>query len=412
MGLMSEDQSKHLLKKYGIKIPKFITALTPMEACERSLDLTFPVSFQVVTLGTNCLPNRPVRYANNLKDLQAATALSLSRVNSQHLLERIIVQEKQDVEENLYVSFSIDYLSQEFVIQAACMKNIIDGKKTGHEIVNERISPVSGMNDSFAQRIWSKAGLSRSELAKVCALTLYLFDLFKNFDAYYMEINPLVITSQGTLIAEHSTIAIDDNSMFRHPEFEGIVEVGIERFGRPLTTLEKQVLDLDRADHNRGTIHYVELVGGDIGFMCGSGGGSYMLFDSLLEFGGRPANYSEFRGNPTDQKIIGLTKTILSKNGVRGLFIAQNITSNTQTDIVARAVVAYLQSLKLDFSKFPVIVRQAGVNDKKAFEIFQKAGIECYGDEITLVEASRRMVERMKEAYPGYVEEGYLKWQY
>jgi succinyl-CoA synthetase beta subunit/citryl-CoA synthetase large subunit len=137
-----------------------------------------------------------------------------------------------------------------------------------------------------------------------------------------------------------------------------------------------------------------------------------MLFDSLLEFGGRPANYSEFRGNPTVHKITGLTKIILSKKGVRGLFIAQNITSNTQTDLVAQAVVDCLHSLGLDISRLPVIVRQAGVNDKKAYEIFLKAGIESYGDEITLVEASRRMVDRMREAYPGYDEEGYLQWQY
>lgn len=409
MGLLLEDRSKELLNRIGITVPKFITATTASEACKKSLELVYPVSLKVLAIGKDGTVNRLVRHASNPQELQAIAALTLSRDIANSHMERIMVQEKPDIHKSLGLKLSIDYISQEYLIQVTC-SDCEDSDRIG--TVTERFSPVAGLDDRMAKRIWSKAGMRGPKLAQICGITTSLFNLFKNIDAYFIELYPLGFSSQGIIIAEHFTISIDDNSMFRHPELEDLVEVGVERFGRSLTKLEEQILQLDREWHNRGTIHFVELEGGDIGFMCGSGGGSYMLFDSLLKFGGRPANYSEFRGNPNRNKISGLTKAILSKKGVRGLFIAQNITSNTQLDLVAQAVIEAMKEHAIDFSRFPVVVRQCGVNEEKAREIFSQVGIEYYGDEITLVEAAERMVKKMNEAYPGYCEEGYLKWQY
>jgi succinyl-CoA synthetase beta subunit/citryl-CoA synthetase large subunit len=122
-----------------------------------------------------------------------------------------------------------------------------------------------------------------------------------------------------------------------------------------------------------------------------------LLFDALVSLGGRPANYSEVGGNPPEEKVYGLTKGILSKPGVRGLFVAHNITNNTQVDILARGVIRALQDLNIDPGKFPVVVREAGVNDALARELFLAAGIEYYGDEVTMTSAAARMVERIKE---------------
>ena len=97
--------------------------------------------------------------------------------------------------------------------------------------------------------------------------------------------------------------------------------------------------------------------------------------------------------------VYGLTKGILSKPGVRGLFVCHNITNNTQVDVLAMGIVRALRELGIDPATFPVVVREAGVNDAQAREIFTAAGVEYYGDEITMTEAAARMVARMREAY-------------
>jgi succinyl-CoA synthetase beta subunit/citryl-CoA synthetase large subunit len=136
--------------------------------------------------------------------------------------------------------------------------------------------------------------------------------------------------------------------------------------------------------------------GGNIGFMCGGGGGSLLSFDALVNLGAEPANYTETGGNPPEEKVYGLTKGILSKTGVKGLFVSQNITNNTQIDVMAKGIVRAIEELKLDLSSFPIVVRQAGVNDEEGKRIFTEAGITYFGEERTIEEAAAEMAKRME----------------
>jgi succinyl-CoA synthetase beta subunit len=138
---------------------------------------------------------------------------------------------------------------------------------------------------------------------------------------------------------------------------------------------------------------------GDIGFMCGGGGGSLLSFDALVQLGGEPANYSETGGNPPEEKVYGLTKGILSKDGVKGLFVAHNITNNTQIDVMARGITKALLEIGINPQTFPVVVREAGVNDAEGRRIFEAAGVTYYGDDVTIEFAAGKMIERMKEVY-------------
>jgi succinyl-CoA synthetase beta subunit len=219
--------------------------------------------------------------------------------------------------------------------------------------------------------------------------------VFIKSDCYILEINPLVLTKNEEVMAAASVMGIDDSSLYRHPELEGKVESGSERSWRPLTQLEKEMVKVNDADY-RGTARYTEMEGGDIGFMCGGGGGSLLAFDALKFLGATPANYTETGGNPSEEKVYGLTKGILSKEGVRGLFVSQNITNNTQIDVMAKGVVKAIQELGLNPDTFPIVVRQAGVNDEEGKRIFQEAGITYYGEDKTIEEAATEMVKKMK----------------
>lgn len=157
------------------------------------------------------------------------------------------------------------------------------------------------------------------------------------------------------------------------------------------------MIAVDAAEAYRGTARYTEMEGGEIGFLCGGGGGSLLVYDTLLRFGGRPANYTEFGGNPTETKVSGLVKGVLSKPGVRSFFMNVNITNNTQTDVVAKGIVKAFREIHLDPKVFPTVVRLAGVNDKRAKEICVEAGIDYYGDDITMEYAARLVVDKMKK---------------
>lgn len=129
-----------------------------------------------------------------------------------------------------------------------------------------------------------------------------------------------------------------------------------------------------------------------------------MMFDTLLSYGGNPANYTEFGGNPPERKVFGLAKAILSKPGVKGLILSANISNNTQVDVVARGVVEAIKDKCIDPQKFPVLVRFAGVNDTAARELFKEACIEYYGEEISMSMAAKKMMDKMKQAYPSRQE--------
>ena len=233
-------------------------------------------------------------------------------------------------------------------------------------------------------------------IEKLGNLTCQLYDFFTKYDAYLLELNPLAITVNNEIKIVGTLLGIDDAAISRQKKLINFIQIGSERYWRALTEREKEAILVNEADPYRGTARYTEMPGGDIGFMCGGGGASLLLFDALVAAGGKPANYSEFGGNPTSEKVYGLCKIILSKPGVKGLFVAQNITNNTQVDLVAEGVIKAIKELKIDPNKFPIVVREAGVNEKRARELFTQENIEYYSDEITLVEAAKIMVNKMK----------------
>lgn len=400
MGKVLENHSKQLLQDNGIPVPRHWTVGSGEEAYDLVAALNKPVVLKsLIPVGKRGKAGG-VRFASSPEEAKEAVDHLLRMKVGFFRPEKILVEERLDIEEEWFVSVTIDKRKQTPVVVAATTGGVdVESSVKDHpgKICVTHIDPLEEFMPYQAREIWSRLGLSGDPLLQAAAILHRLYDLFVRFDCYLLEINPLVLTKDGRVVAAACVMGVDDNAMFRQTLLADKVEVGLERFWRPPTSLEKRMLEVNNSDY-RGTARYMEMDGGDIGFLCGGGGASLLCFDALVRYGGKPANYTETGGNPPEEKVYALTRGILSKEGVRGLFVAHNITNNTQVDVMARGIVRALRDAGIDPKTFPVVVREAGVNDEEGRRVFAEAGIICYGEDITLEEAARLMVSRMREA--------------
>lgn len=416
MGKLLEHHSKELIKRLGLYVPEGGVAATPEEAGAVAAKLGGPVVVKALVPVGKRGKAGAIKFADDPDGVISAAEELFGMTVRNFPVEKVLVEEKLDIVEEWYLSITYDKEKKMPVIIAST-RGGIDVEEISRaepeKLIIRHVDPFYGLAGYQAKEIWSDLGVEGKPLVAATSLLGKLYELFDRSDAYLLEINPLAVTSGGALAVAASVMSVDDSAMYRHPELSDMVQLGSERAWRPLTDLEKRMVEVNESDPYRGTARYTEMPGGDIGFMCGGGGGSLLCFDALVSNGGRPANYTEVGGNPPEQKVYGLTRGILSKPGVKGLFVAHNITNNTQVDVLARGIVNALRDMSINPATYPVVVREAGVNDAAARDIFTAAGVEYYGDEVTMTEAALRMVRRMEEAYPEYRrQEGEQPWQY
>ncbi|MBO8167886.1 MAG: succinate--CoA ligase subunit beta [Thermoanaerobacteraceae bacterium] len=409
MARLLEDLSKNLFKQSGIPVPQNIVITGAGEAEEAFARLNGAVVLKALVPVGKRGKAGAIKFARSAAEAREMAEQLFGMTVGFYRVEQVLMEEMLDIKEEYYLSITIDKANKTPVIIASTKggMDVEEVNREHPELVGKLwVDPLLGLCDYQARELWSELGVTGRLLQKLGSVTSKLYRIFEGNDAYLLEINPLVLTLDDQVVAADAVMSVDDSALFRHPQLLAKVQMGTERAWRPLTELEKEAVAVNEADPYRGTARYTEMDGGDIGFMCGGGGGSLLLFDALRSQGGEPANYSEFGGNPPEDKVYGLTKVILSKPGVKGLFVAQNITNNTQVDVVARGVIRAVKDLNIDPAVFPIVVREAGVNEAEARELFSEAGIEYYGDEITLTEAARKMVEKMATAYRQEIASG------
>ncbi|MBT2689823.1 succinate--CoA ligase [Bacillus sp. ISL-47] len=396
MGRMLEDVSKTILKESGIPVPGHSVISNSEEITD--LHLSNPCVLKALVPVGKRGKAGAIKFANTVEEAKRKADEILEMTVRNFPVEKVLLEEKIDIDEEWYVSITIDSQKQVPVIIATTeggieVEDLV--KDAPEKVVVFHVEPFSQLYPYQAKEIWSKLGVTGKPLVKATAILCKLYEVFIKYDSYILEINPLVLTKDENVIAAASVMGVDDAALYRHPELEGKVESGSERSWRPLTELEKEMVKVNDADY-RGTARYTEMDGGEIGFMCGGGGGSLLSFDALTNLGAHPANYTETGGNPSEEKVKGLTKGILSKKGVKGLFVAHNITNNTQIDVMARGIVEAIHELGINPKTFPIVVREAGVNDEEGKRIFLEAGITYFGEDLTIEEAAAEMIKKMK----------------
>lgn len=343
-----EYQAKEIFSRYEIPVERHVVCNTPDEAVKAFRELKVDrvaIKAQVLTGGRGKAGG--VKLADNEEAVRKYAAEILDMTIKGFRVKRIIVSEAVSIDTEYYVSFTIDRNSRSVVLimSAAGGMDIEEVARTAPEkIVRYNIDSLMGFPDYLAQR-FAFMLFSQAEQAK--RMTSILQSLYKAFietDASLAEINPLVLTNRGTLIAIDAKMVFDDNALYRQPDIRALFDPTPEE-------------ELEAKAKERG-FSYVRM-DGDIGCMVNGAGLAMATMDMIKLYGGSPANFLDIGGSSNPEKVVDAMKILLSDANVKAVFI--NIFGGiTRGDDIAMGLIQAFDQIETDM---PVVVRLTGTNE-------------------------------------------------
>lgn len=401
MARLLEHDAWSILAASWIPLPRWEVVASDFEAASATERLGGRVVLKaLVPFGSRGKAGLVRSVSGPQKARMEAKALLASRP-SNFVVRQLLVVEHLEIVEEYFASFTFD---------AACNGPVAILSRTGGVDVERHVRagvaplirrPIDigrGLRPFEARELAVDAGLRGDVLLQLGDFLPRLYAVFRSCDAYLLEINPLVVTVDGQLKPAAVVIDLDEQAIFRHPEFLAQLTDEVGTGLRPFTPLERRMREIDRSFPDVGAIRFMEFAEGDIGFMVTSGGASLTALGVLVALGGRPANAFDITPGPNEQKIYLATRALLERPGLRGLIAGGNVKNFTRVDTHVRAIVRALRDAGVDPRRFPVVLRFAGPGIEAAREIARSLpGLELYEDETSLEGAVRRIVERTRK---------------
>lgn len=387
-----EFEGKQILKEAGIEVPDGCL----LEDKKELPPLTEPMMVKAQLLAGKRGKAGLIRIAKTTEEAQNIVKEFLRKQHNNEIIKKILIEEKLEIKSEYYFAITYDTSSRNPIIILSKYGGMdIEETKQQHpeSVIIEQINILEPFTEKKAQEIAAKAGIANAHLLhfiKKC------YDLFLEKDMKLLEINPLIETPEGKDIAADAKIILDDDALFRQ-QFSFPPRVGI---GRGKTEREIAANKINELDH-RGVAGktYLDL-DGDIAILASGGGASITAVDALLSYGQKPANYTEYSGNPSPEKVEALTRVVLSKPNLNGLFVVGAKANFTRVDETITAIVKVIKELK---PEYPIVFRRAGPGDKEAKELVERTAkelhldMEWYGEETSLTVAAKRIAEKVKE---------------
>lgn len=299
-------------------------------------------------------------------------------------VSKVLVEELVDISKEYYVAFLFDTDERAPVLLFSEQGGT--GVEEKAELKKLVIDELAGLSEDEATAFLSEENKS------LAPVLVRLWNVFVKEDCRLLEINPLVKTADK-IVCIDARVDVDDFALKRHKERS--FPPRPSTLGRQLTEREKTVKEASEADH-RGTVKYIEL-DGDIAVLAAGGGGSLTCMDALIDAGGKPANYSEFSGNPSDEKMYVLAKQALSKPGLKGCWIVGAIANFSRVDAMMAGIVKAFEELQ---PEVPVVVRRAGPFEKEGLQLLREAAkknnwpVDVFGAETPLTATAKMVVEK------------------
>lgn len=415
MARIYEYQGKQLLKMVGIPVPKGEVVSTPEEAKEVAKKIGLPVVIKAQVWATGRYKAGGIKFAETPEEVEYIAGKIIHSKIKDLSVEKILVEEKIDIEKEYYIGIIID---NSYKVKAPVIVFSIEGGVDVEEVASrnpERVARMivkyrRGIEISDAQSLLSQVNLDSVEISKIiCGL----YEVFKRYDARVAEINPLVLAKDGKIYAADCRITIDDNSVFRHPEFGITVPRDMER--EP-TELEKLAWWIEEGDF-RGTGYFTQMVSeieeeGYVGFHGIGGGGAMLGASALINRGIKIANYADTSGDPPASKVYRVIKAILSQP-IDGYILMGACLANQEQWHHAHGIVKILNEELKDRKGFPVLLLIAGNKEKETHEILKQGlkdlpiRLEIYGREY--IYQTDFIADRFKELLDGYLKEKHQK---
>jgi succinyl-CoA synthetase beta subunit len=401
MAKLYEYQGKELLRKGGIFIPKGGLAKTKEEARKIAEEIGRPVVIKAQAWVTGRAQAGGVKFAENPAETEKIADQILGMNIKGFKVREILVEERLDIGREFYLGMIIDDVAKcPILIFSSVGGTGIEeiARKYPDKVIKFPVDIHTGLRGFDAKNILRKLEIRGELQTKLSELLVKFYQVCRKSEARSAEINPLVLTQQGQIIAADSHIVIDDYAVFRHPELG--IEIARE-FDRPPTELEKVAYQVEAKDH-RGTFYFLQMGqkfkprSGYIGFHGAGGGGSMMSMDALLSQGFKIANYCDTSGNPSASKVYRAAKIILSQKNIDGYFASGSGVASQEQFHSARGLVKAFREVNLSI---PAVIRIGGNSEELAIEILQTytkdlpGKVEAYGRDTSAVFCAKRLRE-------------------
>ena len=362
-----EFEGKGLFDRAGIKTPPGKVVASPEEASGLTKQYG-PVMAKAQVMRGKRGKEHAVIACENEEQTAAAVRSLIGRKLSEETVEKVLVEKKLDIAQEVYAAVTYVGPTPTVIVSAS---GGIDVEKACHEaqdnVVVEPVNILRGLEADKAADVVRRAGLD----AGAADVLVKLYRLFAEVDATLTEINPLVRTREGEWIAADAKIEIDDDAMYRQA---GLKLPERLTSGRAPTRLEQLALDNDRRDTRGSAGRMFYELDGDIIVLASGGGTSVEALDDLCLLGGRPAIFTEYSGNPTPEKVKGLTKISLQyPRPIHAIWVIGGRANFT--DIYETLINGIMGAIREtpDFDKsIPIIIRRAGPRDEETFAALHK----------------------------------------
>jgi len=370
---LHEYVSKRIFAQYGVAIPKGEVATTPAEAKQIAEELGGPVVVKSQVLVGGRGKAGGIRVAKNPSEAEKHASAILDLEIKGLPVRKVLIDEAVNIKSEIYLGITNDRAARKPVMMASA-EGGVDIEEVAHrtpeKIIKVHIDPLMGLRNYQARDLAAKIDLPRDLWRAFGKIACGLWKAYKESDANLAEINPLVVTDEGTLLAVDGKMVLDDSALFRHPDLSEMRDLDLEAEA-----------EIEAREHG---LSYIKL-DGDIGCMVNGAGLAMTTMDIIKLFGGKPANFLDIGGGASADKVAAALRIILSDPNVKAILF--NVFGGiTRCDLVAQGILDALKEIK---TNVPMVVRLVGTNAKEGRELLANADMETAE---TLVDAAQKAV--------------------
>lgn len=395
MTRLLEDQSLRILESQGLLTPRWHVIRTPDEAFSVARDWGMPIVLKALVPIGGRLKGGMVRFASTPREANSIACEMLGGRFKGFPVSRLLASEMLKIEREFFLAITFDGGGSHSPVFLFSTEGGVDVEESlrgrPDSLVRHRIDITADLTDDEAQTIVSAIGIDNELHERVAEALRIAHRSFRATDAMLLEINPLVLASDGRLVAASALVTVDDRAAFRQPWLQSLDEIPNNGW-RPLTPLEIQMREIDTSDPTVGPIRFNEFLEGDIAMMVTGGGAGLTALDAMQRAGGRAATTFDIKIGQIEDKMYHATLAVLSRPGLKGMIIGANFSSFMGIGIKVRGVVRALKDAGWDPRRLPIVMRFCGSDQEEAARLAASVPGLIFLDETSTLEDAVELI--------------------